>query len=128
MLSELFKKNKITSLFIWSFFSFALIKFFSIFFYAVNNFSVYYVLLYSFLFFFYYFVFKIRFSKGLNYLQYTICNILFVVLITIFFYGYYRLIMLDNDFFNFNLFIGILISNLVVGSLLFLLTLIRRAK
>src|SRR6266496_3162679 len=102
MREVLFKRDKIILLLIWSFFSFSVIKLCSVFFYNLNHSFLYYASLYSLLFFIYHFVFKIRFDTKLNYLQYTISNILFVILITMLSYCYYRLIMLDNDYFGFN--------------------------
>ena len=126
MREVLFKRDKIILLLIWSFFSFSVIKLCSVFFYKLNHSFLYYASLYSLLFFIYHFVFKIRFDTKLNYQQYTISNILFVILITMLSYCYYRLIMLDNDYFGFNFFIVILISNLLFASLLFPFTLIKR--
>lgn len=126
MLSILFAKDKVSFLLTWSFFSFSLIKFSSIFIYVVNYPFLYYATLYSFLFFIYFFVFKSKFKIRLNYLQYAVSSILFVVVITFLSYAYYKIIMLDNDYFEFNFFIAILISTLLLTSLLFTVTLIRK--
>jgi len=126
MQAALFQRDKILLLAIWSFFSFSVIKFFSIFLYSISHFFLWYTCLYSLLFFLYYFVFKIRFAIGLNYLQYTVSNILFSVLVILFSYAYYKVIMLDNDFFDLNFFIMGIISNLLLGSFLFLFTLIKK--
>ena len=126
MFKIIFEKDKIISLFTWSFFSFSLIKCFSIFIYSFDNTFLYEAGLFAFLFFIYFFVFKIRFGVKLTYLQYMTSSFLFVIYITIFSYSYYKLVMLDNDYFNFIFFIAVLISNLIFNSVLFLLTLIMR--
>ena len=126
MQTGIIKKDNVLLLVIWSLFSFSAIKFFSIFLYTIHYIFLWYACLYSVLFFAYYFVFKIRAAAKLNYLQYTVGNILFTILITIFSYIYYKIIMLDNDYFDLNFFIGVLISNLLLGSLLFLFTLIKK--
>ena len=126
MFQLIFKKDRIISLFAWSFLSFSVIKCLSIFFYSFVNTFLYEAFLYSFLFFIYFFIFKVRFGSRLTYLQYITSSFLFVIGIIMFSYGYYKLVMLDNDYFNLKFFIAILISNLIFSSLLFLLTLIKR--
>ena len=126
MFKIIFKKDKIISLFIWSFFSFSIIKFSSIFIYSFINTFLFEAILYSFLFFIYFFIFRIRFGISFTYSQYIISNFMFLIGITIFSYSYYKLVMLDNDYFKFNFFIAVFISNLIFNSLLFLLTLIKR--
>jgi len=126
MFQIIFKKAKLLSLLTWSFFSFSVIKCFSIFSYSLPGAFLYETVLYSLLFFVYFFIFKVRFGGRLTYLQYITSIFLFVTGITIFSYSYYKLVMLDIDHFNFNFFIAILISSLVFSSLLFLLTLIKR--
>ena len=125
MFQLIFKKDRIISLFVWSFLSFSVIKCLSIFIYSFVNTFLYEAFLYSFLFFIYFFIFKVRFGSRLTYLQYITSSFLFVIGIIMFSYGYYKLVMLDNDYFNLNFFIAILISNLIFSSLLFLLTLIK---
>ena len=126
MFKIIFEKDKIVSLFIWSFFSFSVIKFLSIFIYLFIDPFLYQVILYSFLFFIYFFIFRTRFGISLTYLQYVISDFLFVLGITIFSYSYFKFVMLDNDYFNFISYIAILIATLIFTSLLFLLTLIKR--
>jgi len=126
MLSGLAGRNKILLLAVWSFFSFALVRAFSIFVYTISYTFFWYAGLYSLLFFSYYFVFRSRFGSKLNYAHYTANNISFVALIILFSYLYHKVIMLDNDHFAFNFFIAIVISNLLAGSILFLFTLIKR--
>jgi len=126
MFQLIFKKDRIISLFVWSFLSFSVIKCLSIFIYSFVNTFLYEAFLYSFLFFIYFFIVKVRFGSRLNYLHYITSSFLFVIGIIMFSYGYYKLVMLDNDYFNLNFFIAILISNLIFSSLLFLLTLIKR--
>jgi len=101
-------------------------KVFSIFFYYAHHIFLWYACLYSLLFFAYYFIFKRMFRLKLSYIQYTANNILFVLLISLFSYLYYKIILLDNDYFAYTFFIAMLISNVVFGSLLFLFTLIKR--
>jgi hypothetical protein len=126
MFQIILKKDRLLSLFIWSFFSFSIIKCFSVFSYSFASTFLYEAILYSILFFIYFFIFKARFRSRLTYLQYTTSSFLFVTGITMFSWSYYKLVMLDNDYFNSNFFIALLISNLVFTSLLFLLTLIKR--
>ena len=126
MFQIIFKRDKIISLFVWSFFSFSVVKCLSIFISFFVNTIIYGAVLYSFLFFIYFFIFKMRFGSRLTFLQYITSNLLFAVLITMFSYSYYKLVMLDNDHYRFNFFIVLFISNLVFNSLLFLLTLIKR--
>jgi hypothetical protein len=126
MLTGFIDRAKILSLVTWSFFSFSLVKVFSIFLYIINHILFWYACLYSLLFFVYYFVFKKQFGARLTYLQYTANNILFVILITLFSYAYYRAVMLDTDPFVFNFFLLVFISNLFVGSFLFLFTLTKK--
>ena len=126
MFQIIFKKDKLLSLFAWSFFSFSVIKCFSIFSYSFAGIFLYEAVLCSLLFFIYFFIFKTRFGSRLTYLQYITSGFLFLIGITMFSYCYYKLIMLDNDRFNFSFFIAILIPSLVFSSLLFLLTLIKR--
>ena len=123
MLKIIFEKSKIISLFVWSFFSFSLIKCLSIFYYET---SLYQALICSFLFFIYFFIFKNRFGTRLTFFQYMISDLLFIIGITILSYCYYKLVMLENDHFNFAFFIALLIASLVFTSLLFMLTLIKR--
>ena len=126
MLAPLFKKDKIIALLLWSFFSFSAVKFFSLFIYSLNHLFLCYAALYSLLFFIYYFVLKFRYDTKLTYAQYTLSNILFVTIVTAFSYCYQKLVMLDNDYFDFRFFLAILISNLLIASLLYPLTLIKR--
>jgi hypothetical protein len=126
MLTHWLNRDKILLLIIWSFFSFSVMKVFSIFLYSISHIFLWYACLYSSLFFVYYFIFKSMFHGKLSFLQYTASNILFVILVAFFSYVYYKLIMLDNDYFTYNVFIAILVSNIVLGSLLFLLTLTKR--
>jgi len=120
MFKVIFEKDKIISLFVWSFFAF------SVFIYFFIDTFLYQATLYSLLFFIYFFIFKTRFGIRLTYFQYITSNLLFIIGITIFSYGYYKLVMLDNDRFNFVFFIAILIATLIFASLLFLLTLIKK--
>ena len=126
MLTGFINRAKILSLVTWSFFSFSAVKVLSIFLYTINHIFLWYACSYSLLLFFYYFAFKKQFGTRLTYLQYTANNILFVILITLFSYVYYKVIMLNDDSFAFNLFLLILISNLLLGSFLFLFTLIKK--
>lgn len=126
MFKFIFKKDRIISLLSWSFFSFSLIKFSSLFIYSFINTFLFEAILYSFLFFIYFFIFRTKFGINLTYSQYITSNFLFLIGITMFSYSYYKLVMLDNDYLEFNFFIGVLISNLIFNSLLFLLTLINR--
>src|SRR5436190_19936079 len=125
MQPHLLSRDKLILLVVWSFFSFSIMKIFSIFLYASHYIFLWYACVYSILFFVYYVIFKVKFS-GLNYLQYTLSKISFVVLVTIFSYIYYKVILLDNDYFIFSFFLAIAISNVLLGSILFLLTLIKR--
>ena len=127
----LFKKREILSLFVWSFFSFSFIRVFSIFVYITKNNLQYFLLisaLYSLLSFLNYFVFKARFGIKLNYARYIACNIMFGILITAFSYGYYLVVMLPDDLFEFGFYITLFLSNIVLGSLLFLFTQIKRSE
>ena len=126
MFKVIFEKNKIISLFVWSFFCFSVIKCFSVFIYFLTNAFLYQAFLYSILFFIYFFIFKIRFGTRLTYLQYTTNSLLFIIGIIIFSYSYFKLVMLDDDHFNIVFFTAIFISNLILTSFLFLLTLIKR--
>jgi len=126
MLIGLAGKSKISLLIIWSLFSFSLVRIFSIFLYAISYIFVWYACLCALLFFSYYFIFKIRFHSKLSYVQYSVSNIIFIALIALFSYLYRRAMMPDNDLFTSDFFIAVLISNLLLGSLLFLLTLIKR--
>jgi len=128
MFSILFKKNKLLFLFSWSFFSFAWIKFSSVFVFTIGAPFIYLACTYSCLFFLFYFVFKIKFGIRLNFWQYTTENILFVTLITLFSYAYYKLVMLDNDYFDLDFFVAVLISNLILCWLFFVVTLLIRKK
>ena len=125
MLATLFRTDKIICLSVWSLFSFSVIKFFSIFLYSVDHFFLWYAGLYSLLNFSYYFVFKIEFKHSLSYIQYVISNLLIVILVTSLSICYYKLIMLDNDYIDWSFYCLISISGLLLGSLLFLITLIR---
>jgi hypothetical protein len=121
------KKREILSLFIWSFFSFSVIQFLSVFIYAVkSNVQLFLLLivLYSSLSFLNYFVLKARFGIKLNYPQYLVCNLVFGILITAFSYSYHLAVMLTNDRYSFGVYIGLLLSNLLLGSILYLFTLI----
>jgi hypothetical protein len=126
MFKVIFEKNKIISLFVWSFFCFSVIKCFSVFIYFLTNAFLYQAFLYSILFFIYFFIFKIRFGTRLTYLQYITNSLLFIIGIIIFSYSYFKLVMLDDDHFNIIFFTAIFISNLILTSFLFLLTLIKR--
>jgi|KBSSwiStaDraftv2_1062776.scaffolds.fasta_scaffold204027_3 hypothetical protein len=126
MFKVIFEKNKIISLFVWSFFCFSVIKCFSVFIYFLTNAFLYQAFLYSILFFIYFFIFKIRFGTRLTYLQYITNSLLFIIGIIIFSYSYFKLVMLDDDHFNIVFFTAIFISNLILTSFLFLLTLIKR--
>ena len=64
----------------------------------------------------------------MNFWQYTTENILFVTLITLFSYAYYKLVMLDNDYFDLDFFVAVLISNLILCWLFFAVTLLIRKK
>ena len=130
MQPPLFKNKELLSLVVWSFFSFSVIRFFFIFVYITSNNLQYFLLvtaLYSLLSFLNYFVFKLRFGVKLNYGRYIICNILFGILITAFSYGYYVVVMLPGDNFKFGFYITLLLSNTIVGSLLYFFTLIKRS-
>jgi len=83
--------------------------------------------LYSLLSFLNYFIFKARFGIKLNYARYLACNLLFGILITAFSYSYYLVIMLAGDQYNSRFYIWLLLSNAVIGSLLFLFTLIKKS-
>jgi hypothetical protein len=129
MMSIMFKKEKLLSLAIWSFFSFSVIKVLSVFFYMVKGNFLHLLIItvsYASLFFIYYFIFRTRYGARLNFAQYTVSNILYAAMLTLFSYGYYVLIMLKNDFFNAGFYIVLAISNLLIGSLLFLFTLIKK--
>jgi hypothetical protein len=126
MLTGLLARDKIMLLITWSLFSFSVIKVLSIFLYTINHIFLWYALLYSLLFFPYYFLFKKRFHTKLNYIQYTASNILFTIMIALFSYIYYKIIMYDNDNFALNFFTTIVISNFILGSFLFLFTLIKK--
>jgi hypothetical protein len=127
----IFKKREIASLIVWSFFSFSFLQFFSIFIYMTKNNLQYFLVvnaLYSSLSFLNYFIFKARFGIKLNYARYLVGNIVFGILITAFSYGYYLIVMLASDHYNSGFYIALLISNIVLGSLLFLFTLIKRSE
>jgi hypothetical protein len=127
MLPVLFKKEKIILLLTWSFFSFSAIKCLSIFIYVFGTGYFFIVAgFYSLLLFAYYFVFKSQFGIRLNYVQYIITNVLSGIVVTFFSYGYYLLIMLNNDYYNFRFYFALVISNIILGSLLFLLTRIKK--
>lgn len=126
MLTTLFRMDKILCLSVWSFFSFSIIKFFSIFLYSIDHIFLWNAGIYALLCFTYYFVFKIKFGYNLSYIQYVVSNILFVTLVTFFSICYYKLVLLDNDYFDWDFYFLISISGLLLGSLLFLITLIRR--
>lgn len=126
MLPSLFKPDRIFCLAIWSFFSFSIINFLLIFLYTIEHIFLWYAGLYSLLYFIYYFVFKIKFGRSLRYIEYAVCNILFVVLVTLFSFCYYKLVLLDNDYFDWSFYFSTSIFNLLLGSVLFLGTLIRR--
>jgi hypothetical protein len=125
MLTSLFKIDKLLGLGIWSFFSFSIIKFLSIFLYASDHIFLWYVGLYTLLYFIYFFVFKIKFRHNLSYIQYVVSNLLFVILVTLFSFCYYKIVLLDNDYFDWSFYFSISISNFLMGSLMFLVTLIR---
>ena len=129
MLQGLLRKEKIILLLTWSFFSFSVIQFLSIFIYTVGNGVAYFSIvagLNSILLLTYYFVYKSRFGTRLNYWQYMITSILSGILITGFSYGYYLLVMLNNDYYNFRFYVVLIISNIFLGSLLFLFTRIKK--
>lgn len=123
MLIDWLNRDKILLLIVWSFFSFSVMKIFSLFLYTIHHIFLWYSCFYSLLYFGYYFILKSRSHIKLNYLQYTANNVLFVMLVTLFSYVYYKAIMLDNDYFAYTFFIAILVSNILLGSLLFLFTL-----
>jgi hypothetical protein len=130
MLSVLINKKGLSSLFVWSFFSFALLRFFLLFIYLGPNRSGYSLLLaslYSLLSFLLYFVFKLRWRIKLNYMQYMICNMLFGILITAFSYSYYLVVMLPGDRFDLPFYVSLLLGNMLIGSILYLFTLIKRS-
>jgi len=125
----LFKKKELLSLFVWSFFSYAVIRFTFLFIYLVETNLRYFlmvILLHSLLSFLNYFIFKIRFGVRQGYLQYIICNVLFSTLVTSFSYGYYFVVMLPGDQFKWGFYFRLFLLNVILGSLLFLFTLIKK--
>lgn len=129
MISALFKKDKLISFIIWSFFSFSLVQLLSIFIYSLNNnsaFALVTISLSTILSFAYFFINAARFKFRLSYPQYLIYNFLFSLLVTIFSYGYFCIVMLNNEVFPYQRFLALAIVNLLCGSLLFLFTLIKK--
>ena len=131
MISQLFKKDKLISFVLWAFFSLALAQFVSVFFFSFDSTSsrtVSILCLYCVFSFAYYFITKKRFRLNLNYPQYIIYNLLFSVLIALFSYVYFRLVMLNNDNFHYRLYLTLLVTNFLLGSLLYLFTLIKKRE
>ncbi len=112
----------------WTLFSVALVQFLSIFFFSFSSTGMYLIILLLFcLFSFsYYFIFKKRFGFQLSYGQYIICNLLFSLLVAMFSWFYFRLVMLNDDPFPYTRYIGLLLVNFLVGSVLYLFTLIKK--
>ena len=126
--SFLFNKKKLLSLFVWSFFAFSGFKLLSVFIYlgkSIFGHLVFISVFYAFFFFLYFFMFRARFGVRLNYWQYLLSNILFLAMLSFFSYGYYMLIIINNYFYDTAFYIVLAISNLVIGSALFLFTLIK---
>jgi hypothetical protein len=123
MISPLIKKDKLALLIAWSFFSFSVVSFTFIFSYFIQRWF-YYALFYTLLYFSYYFLFRAKFKIELTFWQYTVSNMVFVGLVTLFSLVYHKLIMLDSDRFEVKFFIVVLMANLFPGSLLYLFTLI----
>ena len=125
----LFTRKQWLSLFVWSFFSFSVLRIFSVFVYIFQNNLQYYLAvtaIYSILGFLNYFLFKVRFGIKLRYGRYLACVVLFGLLITVFAYGYYLLIRLPHDRFAFDFYKGLFVLNLIIASLLYLFTLIKK--
>src|SRR5690349_7796379 len=102
-----FKKEILLTFVLWSFFSMALVKLLAVLLFAADKGSVYTIsifCLYSLLSFFYYFINKKLFSLTLDYKLYIIYNLLFSVLIALYSYLYFKLVMLNNDYFSFGLY------------------------
>ncbi len=128
---QLLKKETLISLALWVFFSFALARFFAIFFFPFAGSPAYTITilcLYCLLSFSYYFIAKKRFLLRLNYTQFIIYNLLFSLLIALLSYIYFRSVMLNNDHFHFRFYIMLLIVNFLSGSLLYSFTLIKKRE
>lgn len=125
----LFTRKELVSMLVWSFFSFTVIRIMSVFIYIFQGNLQYFlsvVAVYSILCFLNYFLFKIRFGVKLNYLKYITCCMSFGLLITVFAYGYYLLIRLPHDHFEFGFYALLFVVNIIIGSLFYLLTLIKK--
>ena len=129
MKTILFSKEKVISFFIWAFFSFAMLQLFSVFVYLINSGIAFFLiaaLLYSCSLLGYAAVFRIRFHVSLNFLHYTISNVLMVILMTGFSFGYYLMVKLSNDVYQLGYYAALAIFNTLLGSLFFLFTLIKK--
>ena len=125
----LFNRKELVSMFVWSFFSFSVIRIMSVFIYFFPGNLQYFlavVAVSSILCFLNYYLFKIRFSVKLNYQKYITCCISFGLLITVFAYGYYLLIRLPHNYFEFGFYARLFVLNLIIGSILYLFTLIKK--
>jgi hypothetical protein len=125
----LFNRKELLSLVSWAFFSFAVIRFLSIFVYVFANTLEYFmavVTLNAILCFINYYIFKMRFGVRLGYLHYALCVAAIDLLITFFAYGYYLLISLPHAHFSFVYYVYLFSLNLVLASLLYLLTRIKK--
>ena len=131
MISSLFKKEKIISFVLWTFFSLSFVRFVSVFFFSFETSLAYTVSLlciYSILSFSYYFINKKRFHFQLNYAQYIVYNLLFSILASLFSYLYFRLVMLGEDHFPYSFYIALTVTNFILGSLLFPFTQIKKRE
>ena len=130
-MSKFFKKEILLTFVLWSFFSMALVKLLAVLLFAGVTRPVYTIsifCLYSLLSFSYYFINKKLFFVTLNYTPYIIYNLLFSVLIALYSYLYFKLVMLNNDYFSFGLYTSLIVTNAILGSLLYLFTLIKKSE